>query len=65
MPVDRTNPERVAVLEIIVKLMVVAVAEECDELAAIDAPIVQVPGATKATNPDEELMVQTEVVELV
>ena len=65
MPVDRTNPERVAVLEIIVKLMVVAVAEECDELAAIDAPIVHVPGATKATNPVEELIVQTEVVELV
>ena len=65
VPVDRTKPESVAVLEIIVKLMVLAVAEECDELAAIEAPIVHVPGATKVTNPVEESIVQTEVVELV
>jgi hypothetical protein len=63
--VDRTNPESVAVLEIIVKLMVLAVADECEAVAAIDAVIVQVPGATNAIKPVEELMVQTEVVELV
>jgi hypothetical protein len=53
------------VLEVIAKLTLDAVAEECAELAAIDAARVQVPGATKATKPDEELTVQTEVVELV
>mgnify|MGYP006999136741 CR=1 FL=1 len=45
--------------------MLEAVAEECEEVAAIDAERVQVPGATKATRPDEEFTVQTEVVELV
>jgi hypothetical protein len=63
--VVRTRPESVVVLDVIAKLMLDAVAEECAELAAIDAARVQVPGATKATKPDEELIVQTEVVELV
>jgi hypothetical protein len=53
------------VLDVIAKLMLDAVAEACGELAAIDAAIVQVPGATKATKPDDELTVQTEAVELV
>ena len=52
-------------LEVIAKLILDAVAEACAELAAIDAASVQVPGATKATKPDEELTVQTDVVELV
>jgi hypothetical protein len=32
--------------------------------SAIDAPIVQVPASTNAMSPVDELMVQTEVVEL-
>ena len=51
-------------LDVIAKLILDAVAEECDDVAAMDAPRVHVPGATKATKPDDELMVQTEVVEL-
>ena len=45
--------------------MLDALAEECEAVAAIEAAIVQVPGATNATKPVEELIVQTEVVELV
>jgi hypothetical protein len=53
------------VLDVIAKLILDAVAEAWVEVAPIEAARVQVPGATKATKPDDELMVQTDAVELV
>jgi hypothetical protein len=40
------------------------VAEACGLLSVIDAVIVQVPASTKATSPEDESIVQTDVVEL-
>lgn len=40
------------------------VAEACGLLSLIDAVIVQVPASTKVISPDDESIVQTDVVEL-
>lgn len=51
-----------------VDVMVNEIADEeaaaCEPLAAIDAVIVQVPALTNVTSPLDELIVQTDVVEL-
>lgn len=47
-----------------VKLIDEEVADEYPPPDVIEATIVQVPASTNATRPDEELTVQTEVVEL-
>lgn len=47
-----------------VKLAELEVADAYTPDAVIDAVIVHVPALTKATSPDDELMVQTGVVEL-
>ena len=47
-----------------VKLTELDVAEEYPPPDVMDAEIVQVPASTNATSPDDELIVQTDVVEL-
>lgn len=49
---------------VMVKLIDEEVADEYPPPDVIEATIVQVPASTNATRPDEELTVQTEVVEL-
>jgi hypothetical protein len=49
---------------VIVKLIAVAFADAKPSAAVIDAEMVHVPEDTKATSPEEELTVHTEVVEL-
>ena len=46
------------------KLILEEVALAYVASAAIDAVMVQVPAETKVTTPEDELMVQTDVVEL-
>jgi hypothetical protein len=55
----------VCVASVVVKLISDEVAAPYVPSAVIEAEIVQVPADTKATRPEDELTVQTPVVELV
>lgn len=56
--------ERVRLNAVIVKLIAAAFADAYPPASVIAEVIVHVPASTKATRPEEELMVHTEVVEL-
>ena len=61
---ESPESESVRLTEVMVKLIEAEFAEEYPPAAVIAAAIVQVPASTKATKPVDELIVQTDVVEL-